>query len=265
MIHLKTQKELQTMAEGGKILSEAMDDTLSKVRAGIKLSELDSAAEQAIIARGATASFKKVKGYRWTICACVNDVVVHGIPNDYLVKDNDVVGIDCGVYYKGFHTDASWTVRVRGKEIRKNDEVDDFLKVGREALFEGINQVKEGNFIYDISKAIGAKVEGSGYSVVRTLVGHGIGRALHEDPEVPGRASGIREKTPQIVQGMALAVEVIYAMGAPEVVYRGDDGWTISTKDGKISGLFEATVAVTDHGCIVLTLKEDPRKKSVSV
>ena len=198
------------------------------------------------------ASFKKVKGYHWTICACVNDVLVHGIPDDYVLQDGDVVGIDCGVYYKGFHTDSAWTKRVSVVSQDKLDEVDTFLEVGKTALTKAIAQVKAGNYIYDISKAIQDTVEKGGYQVVRTLVGHGVGRELHEEPEIPGLVNKERFATPQVASGMTLAVEVIYNMGSGEVVLSDRDGWTIRTKDGRISGLFEATVAVADHGSVVL-------------
>ena len=127
------------------------------------------------------------------------------------------------------------------------------MDVGKEALSQAIEKVKIGNYIYDISSAIQKEVEKSGYSVVRSLVGHGVGKNLHEEPEIPGFVKGKREKTPRITEGMVLAIEIIYNMGNPEVIYQGNDGWTIVTKDGKISGLFEATVVATPHGCLILT------------
>jgi methionyl aminopeptidase len=240
------------MKQGGKILSEVMDELLDQVKPGAILADLDKLAETEIVRYGARPSFKRVKDYRWSICSCVNDVVVHGIPKDYTLKIDDVVGIDCGVYYRGFHTDAAWTVRVKETKEGK-DEIDLFLDVGKEALSQAIRKVRIGNYIHDISSVIQREVEKSGYSVVRSLVGHGVGRNLHEDPEIPGFVKGARGKTPRITEGMVLAIEIIYNMGNPEVIYQGNDGWTIVTKDGKISGLFEATVASTSHGCLVLT------------
>lgn len=248
MIQLKNSQEVETMREGGKILTDVLSYLFHTLHVGMKLSTLDRIATEEIIKRGGEPSFKKVKGYKWTICACINDVVVHGIPDDYEIKSGDVVGLDCGVYYKGFHTDAAWT------EIIKNEEgIDRFLLVGQIALKEAIKQVKPGNYIYDISKSIQDNVESAGYSVVRSLVGHGVGRKLHEDPEIPGVAILPRLQTPKIVEGMTLAIEVIYNAGKSEVILSESDGWTIRTKDGKISGLFEATVAVTNHGCILLS------------
>lgn len=253
MIHLKSDAEIEKMVEGGIILTKVMTATLSAVKPGVTLTELDKFAQNMIIKAGAQPSFSKVPGYRWTLCTCVNDVVVHGIPTDYQVKTGDVVGIDCGVLYKGFHTDASWTILVGGKAVKNKVVKEKFLHVGETALLRAITQVKRGNYIWDISKAIQTVVEEGGYSVVRNLIGHGIGRELHEDPEIPGFVKGERERTPMLVEGMVLAIEVIYNMGLHSVVYKGDDGWTIATKDGTISGLFEATVALTSHGCLVLT------------
>ncbi len=248
MIQLKNSQEVETMREGGKILTDVLSYLFHTLRVGMKLSTLDRIATEEIIKRGGEPSFKKVKGYKWTICACINDVVVHGIPDDYEIKSGDVVGLDCGVYYKGFHTDAAWTEKIKNEE-----EIDRFLLVGQIALKEAIKQVKPGNYIYDISKSIQDNVESAGYSVVRSLVGHGVGRKLHEDPEIPGVAILPRLQTPKIIEGMTLAIEIIYNAGKSEVILSENDGWTIRTKDGKISGLFEATVAVTNHGCVLLS------------
>lgn len=255
MIDLKTDKELLIMQEGGEILRDTLQKTLKEAVPGVTLSYLDQFAEKNIKNMGGESSFKKVKGYKWTICGCVNDVVVHGIPNNYVLKDGDTVGIDCGVFYKGFHTDAAWTKRVRSNDNKntKGDETDKFIKAGENAFKHAIDKVKIGNYIYDISKAIEDNIKKEGYSPVKTLVGHGVGRELHEDPEIPCYVNRNRLMTPQIVQGMALAVEVIYNEGSYKVGYSGNDGWTIATVDGKISGLFESTVAVLSYGGVVLT------------
>ncbi len=250
MIQLKSPQEIEIMKIGGKILQDVLRDLLKEAKPAVTLSYLDRLAEKKILSQGGAPSFKKVKGYNYTICACVNDVVVHGIPTDYKLLPEDIIGIDCGVYYQGFHTDAAWTKRVQSK---KDDDIDRFLKAGEKAFYEAIKQVKVGNYIYDISKAIQDNVESEGYSVVKTLVGHGVGRQLHEEPEIPGFVNKKRHETPEIIPGMTLAIEVIYNMGKADVIYKGNDGWTIATRDGKISGLFEATVAITPHGCLVLT------------
>jgi len=254
MIHVKTKDEIRIMAEGGKILSEALWEVLSQVKPGISEIELDREAEKLILEKGGEPGFKKVDGYKHTICISTNDVVVHGIPSEYKFKQGDVVGIDCGVVYKGFHTDMSETIRVQNSEFRiQSDDIDIFLEAGKRALEEGIKQAKIGNHVGDISKTIQNIVEKSGYSVVRTLVGHGVGRRLHEEPEIPGYLTGKVEKTQELLEGMVIAIEIIYNMGGPELIYANKDGWTLKTEDGSLSGLFERTVAITKDGALILT------------
>lgn len=263
MIHLKTSSEIEVMRQGGKILTDVLQLLMAHVEVGMTLLELDALAEKEILKRGAKPSFKLVPGYNWTICACINDVVVHGIPNDYVLKRGDVVGIDCGVYYKGFHTDSAWTVFLKDKGNKSEKSIDNFLKTGIKALENGIQKAKKGNYVYDISSALQKTVEDQGYSIVKTLVGHGVGKKLHEDPEVPGYVRGKRETTPELTEGLTLAIEVIYNMGKEEIEYKGNDGWTIATRDGTISGLFEATVAISSHGCLVLTPIKSSWTKSI--
>lgn len=255
MINIKTPQDLKIMATGGKILANVLAEVLRHAKPGVSELELDQLAEKLILEKGGEPGFKKVKGYEHTICISTNDVVVHGIPTDYKLKEGDVVGIDCGVFYKGFHTDAAHTVRIQNSKIKnqKLDAVDKFLEVGERAMWEGIKAAKFGNRIGDISKAIQDIVEGQGYSVVRSLIGHGVGRQLHEDPEVPGFLNGSILKTPLLKTGMTIAVEVIYNMGKSDVVYSNHDGWTIKSKDGSLSGLFERTIAITNSGSFVLT------------
>jgi methionyl aminopeptidase len=228
---------------------------MSYIKPGVSELELDALAEKLILQKGGEPGFKKVPGYKHTICISTNDVVVHGIPTDYKLKMGDVVGIDCGVFYNGFHTDMSETVRVENQELRiKNDEIDNFLKVGKKALNEAVKQATLGNHIGDISKTIQTIVETqNGYSVVRSLVGHGVGKDLHEDPEVPGFLSEQVEKTPLLRIGMVIAVEVIYNMGGHELVFANEDGWTLKTEDGSLSGLFEITLAIGEKGPLILT------------
>lgn len=255
MINLKTKEEIEIMRTGGKILSEVLFEVLEHAKVGVSELELDQLAEKLILKKGGEPGFKKVDGYKHTICISTNDVVVHGIPTAYKLKEGDVVGIDCGVYYKGFHTDAAHTVRVQKSKVKsqKFDEIDNFLQTGERAMWEGIKVAKFGNRVGDISKAIQGIVEGQGYSVVRSLIGHGVGRELHEDPEVPGFLDGSILKTPLLKVGMTIAVEVIYNMGKSDVVYSGSDGWTIKSKDGSLSGLFERTIAIISNGSLMLT------------
>lgn len=257
MINLKSKKEIGIMSEGGKILAEVIFQTLRYVKPGVSEIELDRFAENLILSKGAKPGFKKVKGYNYTICACTNDIVVHGLPGDYKFKEGDVFGIDCGVYYKGFFTDSAWTLRVKDQKSKiknqKDDKMDIFLETGKTALKEAIKAAKVGNRIGHISKTIQDIIERAGYSVVRNLVGHGIGKNLHEEPEIPGFLVGKISKTPLLREGMTIAIEVIYNMGKSGVVGVKENPWTIKTKDGSLSATFEKTVAITKECPLVLT------------
>ena len=255
MIKIKSKAELEIMQHSGHILAEALWETVRNVRPGISEIELDAIAEKFIRANGGEPGFQKVPGYKHTTCMSVNDIVVHGIPTDYKLKAGDIIGIDCGVFYKGFHTDMAETVRVQGPESKTQDEeVDRFLEVGKKALEAGINAAQLGNHVGDISKAMQTIVEvQNGYSVVRSLVGHGVGRELHEEPEIPGYLVGRIEKTPLLREGMAIAIEIIYNQGGPEIVFANRDGWTLKTEDGSLAGLFERSLTVTKSGPRILT------------
>lgn len=250
MINLKTSEDLGKMEKGGKILSFVMWQLSDFIKEGISEIEIDRLAEKLIIEKGGTPGFKRVDGYKHTICVSTNDVVVHGIPTNYRLKNGDVIGIDCGVYLNGFHTDMSETFLV-GKT--KNAELQKFLDTGKHALKEAIKQAKVGNRVGDISKTIQDIVDLGGYAVVESLVGHGVGRELHEEPEVPGYLVGRIQDTPRLKEGMVIAIEVIYNMGGPDLVYANKDGWTLKTKDGSLGGLYERTVAITKNGPLILT------------
>ena len=255
-MHVKTSNEISIMLEGGKILAEVLSNLLSKVRPGVSELELDTLAEKLIKEKGAEPGFKRVKGYKHTICVSTNDVVVHGVPTEYRLKVGDIIGIDCGVYYKGFNTDMAETVKISNIKYqisKRDDEIDKFLKTGKRALEEGIKVARLGNRVGHISKKIQDIVEGAGYSVVRSLVGHGVGKSLHEEPEVPGYLNERIEQTPLLVEGLTIAVEVIYNMGKKDVIYANNDGWSIKSKDSSLSGLFERTIAITKDGPLVLT------------
>lgn len=250
MIPIKTQEEVKVMTQGGKILGEVVRDLIDKVNVGMSELELDELAEKLILEKGGEPGFKKVPGYKHTLCLATNNVVVHGIPGSYRFKKGDVVGIDCGVFYKGFHTDMSHSTVVGGTDDKA---IKNFLSTGEKALDYAIKEAIVGNRIGNISEVIQDIVEDQRFSVVKSLIGHGVGRELHEEPEIPGYLYEDIDKTPLIKEGMTLAVEVIYNMGSDEVVYSKDDGWTIGTKDGSVSGLFERTVAVTKRGPVILT------------
>lgn len=255
MIKIKTREEIEIMKEGGKILAAVLFEVMKSAKVGVSEIELDKLAEKLILAKGAEPGFKKVKGYNYTTCISTNDVVVHGIPTDYKLKENDVIGVDCGVYYKGFYTDMAQTKKVRSEEAKaqNKDETDKFLETGENAMWKAIRIAKEGRRVGDISKAIQDEVEAQGYSVVRSLVGHGVGKELHEEPEIPGFLNKPISETPLLKENMTLAIEVIYNMGKSEVVYAGGDNWTIATGDGSLSGLFERTIMVTKKHPKVIT------------
>jgi methionyl aminopeptidase len=248
MINIKTPEEIQIMAEGGAKLGRVKNALAVAVKAGVRASEIEELAVKLIKEEGAECSFKKVPGYHWATCINVNEGLVHGIPTSNVIfKKGDIVSIDVGVYYKGFHTDTSISVG-----IDLSPENQKFLNVGRDALARAVKKALEGNYIYDISEAIENTIELMGYTTIKALVGHGVGRELHEDPQIPCFVPGPKQESPRIEKGMVLAIEVMYAMGSDKVEV-SDDGWTILTRDGKISGLFEDTVAVTSKGPKVLT------------
>lgn len=252
----KDKQKIEAMRKGGAILASVLTEVIESVKPGVSELEMDELAEKLIKNAGGTPGFKKVPGYNHTICAATNDVVVHGIPSAYIYKPGDVVCIDCGVYIDGYHTDMAETVQVKGDTFKKTaetEEVDRFLEVGKRALREAIGIAKSGRHIGDISKTIQDIVEGGGYSVVRNLVGHGVGKNLHMPPEVPGFLDKPIDKTPVLSEGMTIAIEVIYNMGGPDVIYANNDGWTIKSKDGSLSAVFERTVLITKTGAEILT------------
>ena len=247
-IKIKTEAEIRVMAEGGRILGKIKNELMAKIVEGENAGSIEDLADSLIKQNGAKASFKMVKGYSWATCVNVNDGVVHGIPKKSIIfKKGDVVSVDVGLFYKGFHTDTSISCA-----IGANSNTKAFLSVGKAALKNAIAAAREGSRIYDISEAMQDTIEKAGYSSIRALVGHGIGRNLHELPQIPCFVAGERKDSPKILSGFVLAIEAMYAQGLPEVII-ANDGWTIKTKDGKIAGLFEETVAVTNSGPIVLT------------
>jgi methionyl aminopeptidase len=249
MIDYKTPEEIKLMQHGGHILADVLYHVMDQIKPGMTELEVDQMAEKMIRERGGEPGFQKVPGYKHTVCMSTNDVVVHGIPGDYAFKPGDLVGVDCGVFYKGFHTDMSHSVIVPGGSRPESEK---FLNIGKKALDEAISEAVIGNRIGHISKKIQDIVEGNGYAIVRSLIGHGVGRDLHEEPEVPGYLARPINKTPLLKEGMTIAVEVIYNMGSREVML-DEDGWTIRTEDGSLAGLYERTIAITKEGPLMLT------------
>lgn len=250
----RSPSQIDLMRKSGNVTARALRAVLKAVKPGITLLELEEIAKNEIIKLGARPSFMTVPGYTWATCLTINNEVVHGIPRDIKLKDGDLFSIDIGVVLDGWHTDAAWSVIVREERREKREEdyneKERFLKAGEQALWQGINQARAGNRIGDIGASMQKVIEGAGYSVVRSLVGHGIGKKLHEDPEVPG--FGKSGRGIPLKSGMTIAIEAIYNQGNHEVVLE-KDGWTIVTKDGTWGGLFEMTVVVGNEEAEVLT------------
>jgi methionyl aminopeptidase len=253
MIDLKTKQEIQVMLDGGKRLASVLQELLDFAQPGISLTQIDKKALQLIQDSGASPSFTTVKGYKWPTCLCVNEAVVHCIPTSRILADGDVLTIDVGLIYKGFHTDTAWTKIVGNDPSKEKSEKERFLEVGQNALREAIALAAIGTHIGTISASTQRIIESAGYSIIKSLVGHGVGRNLHEDPQVPNYERGDYRNTYQFVGGETIAIEPIYVMGKPSVVYDNNDGWTIATRDRSLAAVFEHSLAITENGPLVLT------------
>lgn len=259
MIHLKTREEIAVMHEGGRKLGVILEDLLAYSTPGVVLMDIEKRACELVEKAEVIASFKTVPGYKWATCLNVNEVVVHGIPTNYVLRDGDILTIDMGVLYKGFHTDMAGTKIVQSEKfkVKSYEEKERFLKAGQLALERAIETAKVGNRIGHISKVVQETIEGAGYSIVKSLVGHGIGRELHEEPQIPNYLKGAIENTLPLQEGMTIAIEPIYAEGSGEIVYENTDGWTMATRDRSLTSVFEHTLAITSNGPCVLTKSEN--------
>ncbi len=246
MIFLKSPGEIEKMARSGRIVAKVLDELKEVAAIGVTTKEIEDFADERIKALGGVPAFKGYRGYPASVCTSVNEQVVHGIPSQRVLKDGDIVSIDIGVYLDGFYGDGAITVPI-GTIDREAAEL---IRVTEEALYLGIRNAVEGNRLYDISSAIQRYVEENGFSVVRLFVGHGIGRELHEEPQVPNY--GVPGQGPRLKRGMTLAIEPMVNAGGHEVIIL-DDGWTAVTKDGKKSAHFEHTVLVTSDKPRILT------------
>ena len=246
MIAIRSQAELDVIRESGAILVDCIKTLEEMLRPGVTTGELDRAAEELIRSRGAAPAFKGYKGYPASICTSVNEQVVHGIPGARRLAEGDIVGIDIGVVHDGYYADASRTYPI-GETSEKALRL---IAVTREALELAIDKARVGNHLSDISNVIQRHAESNGFSVVRNLVGHGIGQRMHEDPQIPN--FGIPGRGPVLSHGMVLAIEPMVNEGSFDVVTLRDN-WTFVTVDGKLSAHFEDTVAVTNDGPVIMT------------
>ncbi len=260
MIRLKTEEDIEIMREGGKISRNILDEALKRCVPGKVLSNLDAEIGSLMAENGVKPWFPEIDNYPANTCISVNEVWLHGIPNDYVLRHGDVVSVDIGVKYKGFYLDNCWTVVANEKNSTKSDiraaytgagaKIKAFLKCGEEALFKAIGQAQVGKRTGDISAAMQKIAESRGYSVIRDFAGHGVGYSSHEDPQIlcygtPGAGSTLKEC-------MVLAIEIMYTMGNSKIK-TAKDGWGIITADGAISAMFEHTVAITSNGPKILT------------
>jgi methionyl aminopeptidase len=255
MVSLKSPREIELMRRSGRITAQVLSDLMKLARPGMATSELDRAAEEGIRRGGGLPTFKGYNGFPASICASVNDEVVHGIPGPRVLRDGDLLSIDIGTTLEGYVSDSAVTVPVG----TISPEAQRLLDVTRECLTIGIEQMQSGNHVGDIGAAVQEHAERQGYGVVRELVGHGVGRAMHEEPQVPN--FGTRGTGMELRPGLVLAIEPMITERGPKVRIL-DDGWTVVTADGKLAAHFEHTIAVTDAGPKILTLRdyaEDPQ------
>ena len=249
-ITIKSAREIELMKEAGRILEIVHEEMAKALRPGMSTLEIDKLGEEVIRSYGCTPSFLNYNGYPASVCVSVNDEVVHGIPSSKrIIKEGDIVGLDAGVIYKGYHSDAARTHAIG--EV--SEEAKKLIRVTRESFFEGIKYAKEGNYLFEISAAIGKYARERGYGVVRDLCGHGIGAQLHEAPEIPNYEMGRRGV--RLRKGMTLAIEPMINIGTHEVEWLDDD-WTVVTEDGSLSAHYENTVLITEGEPVLLTLSK---------
>lgn len=246
MVYYKTNDEIELIKLSADVLGRAHAEVAKLIKPGVTTNELDAVAESYIRDNGGVPSFKGYGGFPGTLCISLNECVVHGMPSDYALKDGDIISVDCGVFMNGFHSDSAYTYPVGNVDSKTLN----LLKVTKESLYLGLEQAIVGNKVEDIGYSIQSYVEDKGYSVVRELVGHGVGKNLHEEPNVPNY--GKRGKGKTLKEGLVIAIEPMINLGVKEVVQESD-GWTIRTKDRKPSAHFEHTVAVRKGKPDILT------------
>lgn len=248
-VTIKSEKEIELMRESGRILSLVHTELAKMIKPGISTMDIDKKCRQVIREFGCIPSFLDYEGYPAAVCVSVNEEIVHGIPRkDHIIKDGDIVSLDCGVIYKGYHSDAARTIPVGNVK----PEYQKLIDVTKQSFFEGLKYAKAGNHISDISGAIQDYCESFGYTLVRELVGHGVGKDLHEDPQVPNFRTG--RKGMKLQAGMTIAVEPMVNFGTQEIIWL-DDGWTVITADKLPSAHYENTILITDGEPELLTIE----------
>jgi len=247
MVKIRTEREIQLIAESNRIVSKTLDLLSTNVRPGISTGELDKLAEDYIVSCGARPAFKGYMGFPSTLCISIDDEVVHGIPNGKVLKEGQIVSVDCGAEKNGYYGDSARTFAVGQIDSKKQD----LMNVTQESLMHGIDAAVVGNYVSDIGHAVQTYVESHGYSVVRDLVGHGIGTELHEEPQVPNY--GKPKQGHRLRTGMCIAIEPMINAGSKEI-FTESDGWTVKTKDGSTSAHFEHTIAITKNGPKILSV-----------
>lgn len=246
MVILKQPDEIDKARASSRIVAEVLSVLRERIKPGVTTRELDKIAEEVAQKRGAKPAFKGYRGYPYSLCASVNEEVVHGMPSGRVLKEGDIVGLDFGVYYEGFYGDAAVTLPVG----RVSEEATRLMRVTEQSLYAAIDQASSGNRLGDISAAVQETAESAGYSVVRDFVGHGIGRNMHEDPQIPN--FGKKGRGIELQAGMVLAIEPMVNAGRYRVKIL-PDGWTVITADGSLSAHFEHSVAITDNGPEILS------------
>ena len=246
MVYTRSEREINMISKSCQIVADTIEMLSEYVIAGVSLIDLDNKAEEYIVSCGARPAFKGYMGFPSTLCVSIDDAVVHGIPHDGYLREGQIVGIDCGAELNGYYGDHARTFAVG--EI--TDEKNKLMQITKESLYKGIEQAKPGNFVGDIGHAVQSHAESYGYSVVRELVGHGIGEKLHEEPQVPNY--GNPNQGYKLHAGMCIAIEPMINLGSKEV-YTAKDGWTIFTMDGQVSAHFEHTIAIKEDGPHILS------------
>ncbi|HEY5272850.1 MAG TPA: type I methionyl aminopeptidase [Acidimicrobiales bacterium] len=244
---IRSNEEVDKMRKAGRVVAEILEKTRAAIRPGVTTLQIDAVAREIIEARGARSNFLNYHGFPAVICTSPNDMIVHGIPGGYVLEEGDILSVDCGAIIEGYHGDAAFTAPVG----QVTPEATRLMEITERSLYAGIDQLRDGNRLHEVGRAVQQVAEAAGFSVVRNYVGHAIGTAMHEDPQVPNYWPG--SPGPRLKVGNVFAVEPMVNVGSPET-RELEDGWSVVTADGRLSAHFEHTIAITENGPEVLTL-----------